>query len=68
MPRASPLVDVVRFEGTSDPSDESVIFALCSPEGERGLFVATYGPHMEADRVAVVERLDADPADRNTEC
>lgn len=56
--------EVVRFEGQSDPGDEAVIFALCTPDRERGLFVATYGPQMDAACVAVVERLDADPADR----
>lgn len=55
---------IVRFEGESDPGDEAVLFALSTPDDERGLFVASYGPQMEAASVAVIEKLDARIEDR----
>jgi hypothetical protein len=51
--------EIVRFEGRSDPDDEAVLFALRSPDEVRGTFAAAYGPHMEAETVAVVEKLDS---------
>lgn len=57
--------EVVRFEGESDPDDQAVLFALSTPDDLRGTFVATYGPQMDAETVAVVERLDLDTEDRS---
>jgi len=40
--------EVVRFEGDSDPSDESAVFALISEaDGTRGTYTAAYGPMMD---------------------
>lgn len=50
--------EVVRFEGTSDPGDESILYALTAPQGHRGLFSAIYGPDMSPGDVAVVHQLD----------
>lgn len=50
--------EVVRFEGTSDPGDESILYALTAPQGHRGLFSAIYGAEMSSDEVAVVRQLD----------
>lgn len=37
---------VVRFENTSDPDDQSVLFAISSPKkGIKGLYVDSYGSH-----------------------
>ena len=45
--------EVVRFEGDSDPSDESAVFALTSEaDGTKGTYTVAYGPMMDA--------LDAD--------
>jgi hypothetical protein len=50
--------EVVRFEGTSDPGDESILYALTAPDGRKGLFSAIYGPDMSPDDVRVVRQLD----------
>jgi hypothetical protein len=41
--------EVVRFEGDSDPSDESAVFALTSEaDGTKGTYTIAYGPMMDA--------------------
>lgn len=49
--------EVFRFEGMSDPEDESVLFALEGSCGHRGTLVAAYGPDTSADEAAVLRRL-----------
>jgi hypothetical protein len=52
------IVDVVRFEGISDPDDEAVLFALeCSSCSSRGLLVSAYGPVVDAETAAVLGAL-----------
>jgi nucleotide-binding universal stress UspA family protein len=49
---------VARFEGMSNPDDESMLLALEGPGGERGTFAVPYGPSAGADDLAVIRRLD----------
>jgi hypothetical protein len=57
-PEAFRVDEVVRFEGDSDPGDESAIFALTpSREGRRGTYTVAYGPAMDSLDVEMVERL-----------
>lgn len=50
--------EVVRFEGETDPSDESVVFALSSErDGTKGTYTAAFGPSMDALDAAIVPRL-----------
>lgn len=52
--------EIVRFEGVSDPEDESALFALRSRDGKvAGTLVATYGPQTDPDTAEVLQRLDA---------
>jgi hypothetical protein len=51
-------VDAVdRFEGPSDPGDESILFALSLPCGHRGVLPAVYGKDTEAAVADVLMRL-----------
>jgi hypothetical protein len=49
--------EIVRFEGTSDPGDESILFALSGPCGHAGLYSAAYGPNATPEDAAVVAVL-----------
>ncbi len=50
--------DFARFEGVSDPDDESVLFALRTADGRvRGTFSTTYGIHADPHQVEAVRRL-----------
>lgn len=47
----------VRFEGTSDPDDESILIALTCGCGAKGLYTTMFGPEMSAEDAEVVQRL-----------
>lgn len=51
--------EVVRFEGASDPDDQSVLLALRTPDGRmRGTFSAVYGPLCEPASAEALQRLE----------
>ncbi len=56
-PEAVVVDEVYRFEGMSDPGDESILFALTLPCGHRGQLPAAYGPDTSPDVIDVVKRL-----------
>ena len=51
--------EIVRFEGISDPGDESILYAVTGPCGAKGLYVAPYGVDATPDDIEVQEGLDA---------
>jgi hypothetical protein len=52
------LIDhVLRFEGESDPGDESIVFALRTPSGDRGIYSAPYGAATPPEDAAVIALL-----------
>ncbi len=56
------IVEYHRFEGKSNPSDLSVIFAVTCKDGTRGTVVSSYGPYADLqlslfmDKVKIVEQ------------
>jgi hypothetical protein len=42
-PQDFEIVEVHRFEGNSDPSDEAIIYAITSNTGMKGILVNGYG-------------------------
>ena len=58
-PRTAEILDVARFEGASDPDDESAAYALvCVHCGTRGILVTAYGPSASAEEADVVVALE----------
>ncbi|HEX4826133.1 MAG TPA: hypothetical protein VFV19_17675 [Candidatus Polarisedimenticolaceae bacterium] len=55
-PESFRVDEIVRFEGESDPSDESVIFALRG-DGTRGTYTVAYGTLMDGADAEMVRRL-----------
>ena len=50
--------EIVRFEGASDPDDESAVFALTSgDDGTKGTYTVAFGPLMDPLDAMMVERL-----------
>jgi hypothetical protein len=50
--------EIVRFEGDSDPSDESAVFALTSEaDGGKGTYTVAFGPMMDTLDADIVRRL-----------
>ena len=46
-----------RFEGQSNPDDESILLALTCECGSKGLYTAAYGPSSSPEDTAVLNRL-----------
>ncbi len=46
-----------RFEGMSNPSDNSIVYAISSKSGIRGVLVDAYGVYSESLNDAMVEKL-----------
>jgi len=49
--------ETVRFEGMSDPADESILYALSTDDGHKGLYSTTFGAEMPAGDVAVIRAI-----------
>jgi hypothetical protein len=56
-PESFHVDEIVRFEGDSDPSDESAIFALTSTDGTKGTYTVAFGPLMDSLDAVMVKRL-----------
>lgn len=51
------VCDTYRFEGPSNPGDESVLFTVELPDGGRGLLIAPYGPEVTAEDAEALRAL-----------
>lgn len=51
--------EVVRFEGSSDPDDQAILYALETACGHRGLYSASYGAGASSEDVEVILALPA---------
>jgi hypothetical protein len=51
------ITDVVRFEGESDPEDESVLYGLSAAGTKAGLYSPPYGASATPEDIAVIGRL-----------
>jgi len=59
---------ILRFEGQSDPGDSSILFALRTTSGARGLYSAPFGaqmPQEDADVIALLQHRTGDGTLRN---
>jgi hypothetical protein len=58
-PDALAVDEVARFEGDSNPAEQSLVFALRERGGEiRGTYTVAYGPEMDPADAAIVEALE----------
>jgi hypothetical protein len=51
------ITEVVRFEGVSDPGDESVLYGLSGPCGHLGLYSAAFGSDATSEDIAAIAAL-----------
>jgi hypothetical protein len=51
------IVDVYRYEGNSDPSDEAAVYAIESTSGLKGVLVTSYGAYSDSFSTAMLEKL-----------
>lgn len=43
------ILNFYRFEGNSDPADNSILYALETEDGKRGTLVDAYGPYSDSN-------------------
>lgn len=51
------IVDVYRYEGNTDPSDEAAVYAIESTGGIKGILVTGYGASSDAFSEEMLEKL-----------
>jgi len=51
------IVEVYRFEGVSNVSDEAVVYGIETTGGARGVISDAFGPYASPDLAAVLERV-----------
>lgn len=51
------IQEVYRFEGDTNPSDQSVVYAIESNIGEKGVLVNAYGLYADSASDAMVKKL-----------
>ena len=49
--------DVYRYEGNTDPGDESAVYAISSSQGKKGILVTSYGTYTDAMSSQVLRKL-----------
>jgi len=51
------IVEVYRFEGMSNPDDNSVVYAIESRNGLKGALVDAYGMYSDSLKTEIIEKL-----------
>jgi hypothetical protein len=57
-PEEFDIVNVYRFEGMTDPSDMSILYAIESKDGLKGTLVSSYGVYADAMSNEMIKKLD----------
>jgi hypothetical protein len=52
--------EVHRFEGMTNPDDSSILFAISSSDGVKGLLVDAYGPYADSLSPLMIQKLTID--------
>lgn len=52
------VVETFRFEGMSDPSDNSIVYAIESAGGKKGVLVNAYGVYADTMTNDLISKLD----------
>lgn len=59
------IKEVYRFEGMTNPSDQSILYAIESKDGLKGVLVNGYGPSADPISQAMVAKLATHPNTQN---
>lgn len=60
-PEAVGIDEIVRFEGPTDPADESILFAITSPCGHKGTLVGAFGSETPSEDAEAFRVLGNSP-------
>ncbi len=56
-PEEFEIKETYRFEGATNPSDEEIVYAIESKDGNKGVFVNGYGPSADAVGAEMMKKL-----------
>lgn len=59
-PERFTITNAYRFEGFSDPSDNSVLYAIEAADGSKGTLVDAYGAYTDALSPEMIQKLKVD--------
>ena len=51
------IVEIYRYEGNSDPSDEAIVYALESKDGIKGVLVNGYGVSSDYNTAKIMKQI-----------
>lgn len=51
------IVEYHRFEGESNPSDMSIVYAIETEDGTKGTIISSYGMYADMDLVAFIDKV-----------
>lgn len=60
LPQEFHVDEVHRFEGMTNPDDSSVLFAISSSDGVKGLLIDAYGVYADSLSPMMIEKLTID--------
>ena len=52
------ITEYYRFEGMSDPEDNSIIYAIESKDGHRGIIIDAYGTYSDEHKTAFISNIE----------
>jgi hypothetical protein len=52
------VLNFYRFEGESDPADNSILYAIETTDGSRGTLVDAYGPYADTKIATFMQQVD----------
>jgi hypothetical protein len=57
-PEEVKVLNFYRFEGSSDPADNSILYAIETSDGGRGTLVDAYGPYADSKIAAFMNQVE----------
>lgn len=57
-PEEVKITNFYRFEGESDPSDNSILYAIETNDGERGTLTDAYGPYSDTNVTNFIQQVE----------
>jgi len=57
-PEEVKVLNFYRFEGSSDPADNSILYAIETSDGGRGTLVDAYGPYADTKVTAFMQQVE----------
>jgi hypothetical protein len=57
-PEEVKILNFYRFEGESDPADNSILYAIETSDGKRGTLVDAYGPYADSKVTKFIHQVE----------